>query len=185
MILISEREMDVFECIEKRRSIRKYKNVPIKEEDLMKILKAGILAPSAGNIQPWEFIIVTNNDIKEKLCEAALGQYWMMYAWVIIVVCAKEYESESVYGIRGKTLYCIQDTAAAIENMLLAATALGYGSCWVGAFEEEEVRRILKIPQGVRPVALIPIGVPAERPMPRGRKDIFSVIHFESYKGPK
>ncbi len=175
--------MDVFECIEKRRSIRKYKNIPVKEEDLMKILKAGILAPSAGNIQPWEFIIVTNNETKEKLCEAALGQYWMMYAWVIVVVCAKEYESESVYGFRGKTLYCIQDTAAAIENMLLAVTALGYGSCWVGAFEEEEVRRILKIPQGVRPVALIPIGVPAERPMPRNRKDIFSVIHFESYKG--
>ncbi|MDH5806267.1 MAG: nitroreductase family protein [Candidatus Methanomethylicaceae archaeon] len=177
--------MDVFECIKKRRSIRSFKKIPIKYEDLMKILNAAILAPSAGNIQPWEFIIVTRQDLKEELAEAALGQYWMLDASVIIVVCAREKDSASRYGSRGKSLYCIQDTAAAIENMLLAITALGYGACWVGAFDEDAVRKILKIPLGVRPIALIPIGVPNESPEPRWRKELHEVLHFEFYGGSK
>ncbi|MCS7097895.1 MAG: nitroreductase family protein [Candidatus Methanomethyliaceae archaeon] len=177
--------MDVFECIKRRRSVRNFKKLPVKYEDLTKILNAAILAPSAGNIQPWEFIIVTKQELKEELAEAALGQYWMVDAGVIIVVCAREKDSSARYGLRGRTLYCIQDTAAAIENMLLAVTALGYGACWVGAFDEEAVRKILKIPSGVRPIALIPIGVPNEVPEPRWRMELHEVIHFEFYGGSK
>lgn len=174
-------ELDLFECIERRRSIRSFINAPIKEEDLMKIIRSGMLAPSAGNIQPWEFIITTERMLKSELARAALGQYWMADAGAIVIVCAKEEESAAYYGLRGRTLYCIQDTAAAIENMLLAATALGYGSCWVGAFDEQEVRRVLNIPRSVRPVALIPIGLPAERPEVRRRKSLSEVLHFEIY----
>lgn len=177
--------MDVFECMKKRRSIRSFKNMSMKYEDLMKILNAAILAPSAGNIQPWEFIIVTRQDLKEELAEAALGQYWMSDASVIVVVCAREKDSASRYGYRGKSLYCIQDTAAAIENMLLAVTALGYGACWVGAFDEDRVREILKIPLGVRPVALVPIGIPNESPEPRWRKELHEVLYFEVYGGSR
>jgi len=173
--------LDVFQCIENRRSVRSFKDIPIPERDLTKILKAGIMAPSAGNVQPWEFIVITKKDLKAKLAEAALGQYWMVEAGVIITVCANEEESATYYGARGKTLYCIQDTAAAIENILLAATALGYGSCWVGAFDEVEVRRTLNIPRGVRPVAIIPIGIPAEMPEARSRKDLRQVVYLETY----
>ncbi|MGQ9759690.1 MAG: nitroreductase family protein [Candidatus Methanomethylicaceae archaeon] len=173
--------MDVLECIERRRSIRRFVDAPIKEEDLMKILRAGILAPSAGNIQPWEFIITTERTLKSELARVALGQYWMADAGVILTVCAKEEESAAYYGLRGSALYCIQDTAAAIENMLLAATALGYGACWVGAFNEQDVRRVLKIPRSVRPVALVPIGFPAERPEATRRKRLSEILHFEVY----
>ena len=175
--------MDVFECIEKRRSIRSFKSTPLPEEDVRKILRAGIMAPSAGNIQPWEFVVTTKEDLKMRLAAAAFGQYWMAEAGVIITVCIVEEESATYYGTRGKNLYCIQDTAAAVENMLLAATALGYGSCWVGAFDEIEVRKVLKMPKEVRPVAMIPIGVPAESPEPRRRKDLHKVVHFEVYVG--
>ncbi|MCX8182036.1 MAG: nitroreductase family protein [Candidatus Methanomethyliaceae archaeon] len=171
----------MFQCIEKRRSVRSFRDVPIPEEDLIKILKAGIQAPSAGNIQPWRFIVTTKEDLKMKLAEAALGQYWMVEAGVIITVCAVEDESATYYGTRGRSLYCIQDTAAAVENILLASTALGYGSCWVGAFDEMEVRKTLSIPRDVRPVALIPIGAPAETPEARSRKDLRQVVYHETY----
>jgi nitroreductase len=103
----------------------------------------------------------------------------------MIVVCADEVQSARRYGERGKALYCIQDTAAATQNILLAACSLGLGTCWVGAFKEEEAREVLKIPNGLRPVALIPVGVPAEAPEPRKRKPTNQVIHYDVYKTRK
>ncbi|RLF13512.1 MAG: nitroreductase family protein [Thermoprotei archaeon] len=173
--------MELFEAIRSRRSIRRFRDEDIPEEDLKKILEAAIWAPSAGNLQPWEFIVVKNEETKRRLAMAALGQMWMTTAPVIIVVCANLEKSAWRYGTRGRELYAIQDTAAAIENMLLAAHALGYGSCWVGAFDEDEVRRILNIPEGVRPVALIPIGRPAERPSPPSRIPLDRVVYGEEY----
>ncbi|HDO41379.1 MAG TPA: nitroreductase family protein, partial [Candidatus Bathyarchaeota archaeon] len=101
---------------------------------------------------------------------------------VVIVVCADESRSSWAYGSRGASLYCIQDTAAATENMLLAACALGLGACWVGAFREDEVKRILKVPGGLRPVAIVPIGYPAERPNPPPKRPLEEVVHYESFK---
>jgi len=174
--------LDVFDAIKGRRSIREYyEDVDVPEDDLSKILEAAIQAPSAGNLQPWEFIVVKNPKTRELLAKAALGQYWMTTAPVHIVVCANETRSSRVYGLRGKTLYCIQDTAAAIQNMLLAAYALGYGTCWVGAFDEEAVRRILNIPSGVRPVAIVTLGKPAEQPYKTGRRPLKDVVHREAY----
>lgn len=171
--------MDV---IKGRRSIRRFKRgEKVSEEDLKKILEAATYAPSAGNRQPWEFIIVENEDTKNKLAEAAYNQTWITEAPIIIVVCANEERSASRYGERGRTLYCIQDTAAAIQNMLLMAHSLGYGTCWVGAFNENEVRRILNIPIGVRPVAIIPIGKPDEKPTMPPRIPIQKLIHYEKY----
>lgn len=171
--------MDV---IKGRRSIRRFKRgEKVSEEDLRKILEAATYAPSAGNRQPWEFIIVENEDTKNKLAEAAYNQTWITEAPIIIVVCANEERSASRYGERGRTLYCIQDTAAAIQNMLLMAHSLGYGTCWVGAFNENEVRRILNIPIGVRPVAIIPIGKPDEKPTMPPRIPIQKLIHYEKY----
>jgi len=173
--------LELFETIERRRSVRTFKDKPVKKKDLARILNAAILAPSAGNIQPWEFIVTTDAEGRRDLAAAALGQCWMEGAPVIITVCAKEEASALRYGERGSRLYCIQDTAAAVQNILLASTALGYGSCWVGAFDEDEVRRALKIPKGTRPVAIIPIGVPGEKPEARPRRDLKRVVHSEVY----
>lgn len=173
--------MDVFEAIKGRRSVRAYKDKDVSDEVVEKLIDAARWAPSAGNIQPWEFIVVRNPETKRKLAEAALGQYFIEEAPVVIVVCANEVRSAQGYGMRGKSLYCLQDTAAAAQNLILAAYAMGLGTCWVGAFREEEAKRVLKVPDGVRPVAIIPIGYPAEAPLPPMRRSIKQIIHYEGY----
>jgi nitroreductase len=173
--------MDVLEAIKGRRSIRAFKSQNVPDEIVEKLIEAARWAPSAGNIQPWEFIIVRKPEIKRQLAEAALNQTFIEEAPVVIVVCANENRSSQCYGMRGKTLYCIQDTAAAIQNIHLTAYSLGLGTCWIGAFREEEARQILKIPQGVRPVAIIPVGYPAESPQPRSRRNINQIVHYETY----
>jgi nitroreductase len=173
--------MEVLEAIKGRRSIRAFKSQAVPEETINKLIEAACWAPSAGNIQPWEFIIVQNNEIKRRLVEAALGQEFIAEAPVVIVVCANEERSARGYGLRGKTLYCIQDTAAAIQNMHLAAYSLGLGTCWIGAFREEEAREALKIPNGVRPVAIIPVGYPGEAPQPPRRRPMKQVVHYETW----
>ena len=173
--------MDVLEAIRGRRSIRAFKSKKVAQETVEKLLDAARWAPSAGNIQPWEFIVVRKPEIKRALAEAALDQTFIEEAPVVIVVCANENRSSQGYGVRGKTLYCIQDTAAAIQNIHLAAYSLGLGACWVGAFREEEVGEILKIPQGIRPVAIVPVGYPAETPPPRNRRHMSQIVHYETF----
>ncbi|MFX1296398.1 MAG: nitroreductase family protein [Promethearchaeota archaeon] len=174
--------MDFFEVVFKRRSIREFhKDQKIPEKDLNKILEMAIKAPSAGNRQSWDFIIVTKQEIKKNLVRAALGQSFIAQAPVVVVVCANQGRSAAVYGRRGRDLYCIQDTAAAIQNMLLTITALGYGACWIGAFNEAAVCSILNIPEGVRPIAIIPIGVPEIIPNPTPRISIIELYHHETY----
>ncbi|MEM3627853.1 MAG: nitroreductase family protein [Candidatus Bathyarchaeia archaeon] len=173
--------VEVLEAIKGRRSIRAFKSQDIAEETVNKLIEAACWAPSAGNIQPWEFIIVRNSEIKQKLVEAALGQEFIAEAPVVIVVCANEERSARGYGLRGKTLYCIQDTAAAIQNIHLTAYSLGLGTCWIGAFREEEARKALKIPNGVRPVAIIPVGYPDEFPQPPRRRPMQQAVHYETW----
>jgi len=173
--------MDVLEAIRGRRSIRAFKSDDVSPEIVEKLLDAASWAPSAGNIQPWEFIVVRKPEIKRALAEAALDQTFIEEAPVVIVVCANKNRSSQRYGIRGKTLYCLQDTAASIQNILLTAYSLGLGTCWVGAFREEKAREILKIPQGIRPVAIIPVGYPAETPPPRNRRPISQIVHYETF----
>jgi len=173
--------MDVLEAIKGRRSIRAFQSKEIPEEIVEKLIDMARRAPSAGNIQPWEFIIVRKPEIKRRLAEAALDQTFIEEAPIVIVVCANENRSSQGYGIRGKTLYCLQDTAAATQNILLAAYSFGLGTCWIGAFREEEAREILEIPYGVRPIAIIPIGYPAEAPPPPSRRPINQIVHYETF----
>ncbi|MCJ7470805.1 nitroreductase family protein [Candidatus Bathyarchaeota archaeon] len=173
--------MNVFEAIKERRSIRSFKEQDVKEEDIEMLIEAARWAPSAGNIQPWEFIIVRKHELKKELAEAAFGQAFVEEAPIVIVVCADENRSFQGYSVRGKTLYCIQDTAAAIQNIHLTAHSLGLGTCWIGAFSEGETAKILKVPNGVRPVAIVPIGYPAESPAPRNRRPINQIIHYEAF----
>jgi len=173
--------LDVFEAIKTRRSIRAFTEEEVSDEEIEKILDAARWAPSAGNIQPWIFVIVRDPKRKRRLSEAALNQLFIEEAPVVIVVCADQERSGRVYGRRGSDLYCIQDTAAAIQNLLLAAHALGLGACWVGAFNEDAVRHVLNIPDGVRPVAIIPMGRPAVKPRAVFKRSLNEIVRYESF----
>lgn len=158
--------MDCFKAIVMRRSIRKYMDSPVEWDKIGTIVRAGQHAPSSGNLQNWKFIVVTEEAKRKALAEASLQQYWMATAPVHIVVCGIPKWTADFYGTRGERLYSTQNCAAATENMLLTATALGLGSCWVGAFEEEMVRRALGIPSYARPQAIITIGYSDEKVPP-------------------
>jgi nitroreductase len=154
--------MDFWEVIERRYSLRDFDpSRDVAPEDVEKILRAAIRAPSAGNLQPWFFVVVREEKKKEALARAALDERFIAQAPVVVVVCVDPDRSAVRYGRRGVNLYCLQDTAAATENMLLAAVALGLGGCWVGAFHEEEAARALDLPSHLRPVAIVPLGYPA------------------------
>jgi len=165
--------MSVIEVIEKRRSIRKYKQTSIPVGDLKKILEAGRLAPSAGNRQAWSFIVVRNPVQKKALVEAAVKRVSIMDAGVIVVALV-DAEASPKWGKL--------DVMIAVENIVLASTSLGYGTCWIGAFEEEQVKKVLGIPEKLSVVVLLPIGVSDEIPEPRTRKD-FSEIFFQDKYG--
>ena len=173
--------MEVLEAIKGRRSIRAFTNQGVSEEDVRILIDAARNAPSAGNIQPWDFIIVRKPEAKSKLALAALNQTFIEEAPVVIVVCADETASESGYGSRGKTLFCIQDTAAATQNILITAHSRGLGTCWIGAFREEEAKDALDIPDGVRPVAIIPVGHVTINPPKRPRKPMDEIVHYEKF----
>lgn len=171
--------MDVFEAVKKRRSVRNFKEDPFPEEILFQLLEAARFAPTAGNVQPWKFYIVKNKEIQSKLAEAALAQSWLTTPPVIIVVCAELARSAASYGQRGYTLYALQDTAAAIENILLCAVEKGLGCCWVGAFREEVVAQVLGLDTKInRPVAMIPIGYPAEEALVPVKRPLNDLIIF-------
>ena len=149
----------VSDAITGRRSIRSYKSAPVTDEQVRKILDAGHMAPSAGNLQGREFIVVRDAGIRSRIAKAALGQRFIEEAPVCLVICTNLPRTRHRYGKRAE-LYVVQDTSASVMNMMLQAYELGLGTCWVGAFDEGEVGRILGVPEGVRPVAVLPIGVP-------------------------
>ncbi len=173
--------MKLSEVIKGRRSIRAFKKQNVPEEIIAKLINAARWAPSAGNIQPWEFVIVRKPAVKKKLAQAALNEEFVEEAPVVIVVCADEERSSMGYGVRGKTLYCIQDTAAATQNILLTAYSLGLGACWIGAFNENEAKEALQAPEGIRPVAIIPVGYANEAPSQRIRRPLSQIMHYEIF----
>jgi len=173
--------MEVFECINTRRSIRKYLDTSVEWDKVGTILDAGRLAPNSGNIQDYNFIVVQDEEKRKTIAEASLRQHWMSKAPVHIIVCADLKKSERFYGVRGNRLYSIQNCAAAIENMLLTAHSLGLGTCWVGAFDENVVSRVLNIPDYVRPQAIITIGYSDEKPKIPQRFPLTTVTFLEKY----
>jgi len=173
--------METLECIKARTSVRSFRPDLVPEEKISRILEAAANAPSAGNVQDWNFVVVKDSKRKKILSEAALGQDFVAQAPVVIVVCSDLGRISSAYGERGRNLYSIQDTAAAVQNLMLAACDLGLGTCWVGAFSEEGVRKILNLPERVRPMAIIPLGYPAGKTRKPERMELKKVVHSESY----
>jgi nitroreductase len=173
--------MELSEAIKGRRSIRAFKKQDVPEETVEALIDAASWAPSAGNIQPWKFVIVRKPAVKKKLAQATLNQEFVEEVPVVIVVCADEKRSSMGYGFRGKTLYCIQDTAAATQNILLTAYSLGLGACWIGAFNEDSAKEAVHAPEGVRPVAIIPVGYANEVPSRRSRRPLSQIMHYETF----
>jgi nitroreductase len=161
--------MDAMEAIRKRRSIRKFTGEIVPREDLEKIVDAGRLAATGSNRQPWDFIVVTNREMINQL--TVVGK-WMRTAGAIIAVVLDPYSH-----------WWMEDGSAAIENMLIACTALGYGSCWVEGDalpREEEFKTLLCVPRGKRLLALVPVGVPVEWPEVE-KRSLESVLHWQVY----
>jgi nitroreductase len=161
--------MDAMEAIRRRRSVRKYTGDAIPREDLETIVDAGRLAASGGNRQPWDFIVITDRDMINRLKVAA---QWMEDAGAIIAVV-----------LDPSSRWWLEDGSAAVENMLIACTALGYGSCWLEGYtllREEEFKAWLGVPVHKRLLTLVPIGVPVEWPT-KLKKSLEEVIHWEQY----
>ena len=167
--------------IKSRRSVRSYLDKDVSDELIEKILESAGYAPSAGNYQPWEFVVVRNQSLKNDLAEASYNQEWITKAPVLIVASVNNRLAGAVYGERGLKLYGIQAVAAAIQNMLLTAESLGLGTCWVGAFSEIMVARIVQCPEYVRPCAIITLGYPAQKPPITHRQDKKEYIHHEIF----
>lgn len=166
--------MEVYEAIAYRRSIRNYLDKPVEEEKIEKVLEAGRLAPSAANKQEWHFIIVRDKELREKLMKAAGDQKFVAEAPVVIAACALD--SGHIMKC-GQPSYSI-DVAIALSFMNLQATELGLGCCWIGHFEEGEVKEILKIPETVRVVQLLTLGYFEENPPPKARKRPDEIVSY-------
>mgnify|MGYP000362531501 CR=1 FL=1 len=170
--------MDVFEAIKERRSVRAYRNDPIPEEKLNRILEAARLAPSAHNAQPWKFIVVKDEKKKEALAEASHGQSFIAQAPVVIVAVALDPEDVMSSGVPS---YAV-NLAIAVDHMTLQAVEEGLGTCWIGAFSQEEVKKILEIPEKYKVVAILPVGYPADSPTPKIRKSLDEIVCFERFE---
>ncbi|TEU06363.1 MAG: nitroreductase [Candidatus Aminicenantes bacterium] len=171
--------MKVLDVIQKRRSVRKYKEDPIPEKALMRVLEAARLAPSGKNFQPWKFIIVKDKALKEKLAQASAGQFFMAEAPIIIVGCGFP---DNCYAHMGRYMKSWSvDVTIALEHLILQAQEEGLGTCWIGSFEEEEVKAILNIPENVKVLALTPLGYPDEIPRFRGRKSLDEIISYDRF----
>jgi len=173
--------MDALECIATRRSIRRFLEVPVDFETMMTILEAGSLAPSSGNIQDWRFILITEKELQHKIADLSMGQDCVHNAAFLVVACVDTTTTERRYGLRGQRLYAVQDCAAAIENMLLAAHALEVGGVWIGAFDEEKLKFLLGMPPEARPQAVLAFGYPSEAPDQKIIRELNMVTFFNSY----
>jgi len=174
--------MNLFDAITSRVSVKKFEKKLVDDKLIGVILYMGTNAPSAGNVQPWEFIIVKDEDTKKKLYEAAIKQEQVRDAPVDIIICADLKKASLKYQERGEFLYSIQDTAGVITIMMITANALGLGSYWVRAFDEEFVKDIVNLPKDLRPVGIVSIGYPKENPEKEELIPFERLAWFDKYR---
>jgi len=165
--------MSLVDVVLNRRSIRRYEPKEIPRDVLDKILEAGRQAPSAANKQPWHFIVLTDSEIKKELSKGMFNRF-IKDAPITVVGCANKDLIASKWAIVSTTI--------ALQNMVVAAWAMGIGSCWVGDFSEEKVKKLLNIPESWNIVALVSFGYPAEKPQPRKKKTIEKTVSFNKFE---
>jgi nitroreductase len=170
--------MNVIDAINARRSIRAYQDRPLEEEKLLKVLEAGRLAPSAKNIQDWKFIVVRDKNKRQRLSVAAKDQMFVAQAPVVIAACGTVTDYIMTCG---QYTYPI-DIAIAIDHMSLEAIELGLGTCWIGAFYEDQVKEILGVPNNIRVVVMMTLGYAAESPSARPRKKHEEIVAYDGWQ---
>lgn len=169
-------EMGFFEVVDARRSIRRFTNRDIEPKKLKRLLETINRAPSAGNLQAYEVVVVRDQSTKNALMAASLQQEFIASAPIDVVFLANRLRSSVKYRERGANLYCIQDAAVAATIAHYATTALGLGSVWVGAFNETEVARIVRANEYQRPVAILAVGYPAKIPKRTSRRELSDLV---------
>jgi len=173
--------MDFEKVLRKRWMVRSFKPTPVPDEKIWKLLRNAMRAPSAGHLQPWDFVIVKDPNTKQRLARAALNQTFIEEAPVVIVACANTRRSATRYGDRGIRFYSLIDTAFASLVILLTAVNEGIGASFVGAFHDEEVSKILGLPDHVRPLGIINLGYPREKPTKLARIPLKETVHNEKW----
>ncbi|MFQ6037204.1 MAG: nitroreductase family protein [Candidatus Aminicenantales bacterium] len=171
--------MSVLKAIQERRSVRRYRSDPVPGDVLLRVLEAARRAPSGKNLQPWKFILVRDKRLKKKLAKASVRQHFIAGAPIVVVACAYPDECYSRMGNYMKSWPV--DVAIALEHLILQAQEEGLGTCWIGAFEEKDVKAVLRIPESVRVLALTPLGYPDETPRDRGRKPLEEIVSYDYY----
>lgn len=169
--------MEFMQVVEKRQSIRLFSAAPVEAEKEQLLLETINRAPSAGNLQGYEVYVVRDAAVQRALVDATDGQNALAAAPLVLIFCAHGARSVQKYGDRGAELYCVQDATIACTFAVLAATNLGLASVWIGSFNEAEVQAIIGAPDGVRPVAMLPIGYAAETPDRRSRRALDDLVH--------
>ncbi len=173
--------MDIFQVFSDRRSIRKYKDTPVEQEKIEQVLDAARLAPSWKNLQCWRFLVLTDADKKGRLLEAFPdenpGKKAIAMAPVVIVACGNPAESDVENGID----YFVADVSIAFEHICLAAHALGLGTCWMGWYDEGQIKQALGIPADIRIVGISPLGYPDQEPKARPRKALPEIAFFNEW----
>jgi nitroreductase len=177
--MMEVRAMDIYETIKQRTSVRSYRSSPVETEKLNRILDAARLAPSGKNGQPWIFIVVKDEKTRERLVSACKGQTFIGEAPLVIVACGREELAYTKMGGYWNSLPV--DIGIALEHLMLAAVSEGLGTCWIGAFIEDDVRAILGVPEDVKIVALTPVGYPAGERTVRPRKALEEIVHHEKW----
>jgi len=169
--------MEFFDVVENRHSVRSFQDREIEKDKIQKLLEVADSAPSAGDLQAYQIFLVKDKKIKEKLVQATYGQDFIAQAPINLVFCIDPLRSAKRYGKRGETLYSIQDATISCAYVHLACVDLGLGSVIVGAFDEEEVSRILNTPPILRPIIILPIGYPNEKPRKTPRRKLDDLVY--------
>lgn len=170
--------MELESVIKERQSVRAYEDRPIPEEKLQKVLESARLAPSANNRQPWKFVVVKEDKRRQEVAQAANYQTFVGEAPVVIAAVATNTEHVMSCGVPSHLV----DLAIAVDHMTLAAVNEGLGTCWIGAFSQEKVKKILKIPERCRVVALLPLGYPKEKKGAKIRKSLQEIVCYETFQ---
>jgi len=170
--------MDLYEVIRLRKSVRAYRSDSIPDDVLGRVLEAGRLAPSASNRQEWRYVVVRDAAMRAKLAEASNGQKFVAEAPVVLVACAR---TDGHKMTCGEPCYPI-DVAISLDHITLRAAEEGLGTCWIGAFSQPAVKKLLGVPDDIRVVALMPLGYPAGEPAGRSRLGLQEIVMQEKWK---
>ena len=173
--------MDFYDVVKTRRSVRSYRSDLIPEDVLARVLEAVRIAPSGSNRQPWRFIIVKDEAVKQRLVPACNGQSWIADAPIVVVACGQNIHYNRG-GYMGE-MSVLVDVSIAFTHLILAARAEGLGTCWIGAFNNNEVKKILEIPEDFNVVAVTPLGYPKGEPFtePKGRKPLTEITSTDRF----